>query len=97
MSCVSEEPRWADRLIGRQVVEPDRAILEARGDQAAITAKRRTGGWCGGGLDRCENHSGRGVAQLDRAAPSQRNKGTTVGRESACRLVNHRVTDRLPS
>ena len=44
MNGVSHESRWADRLLRGQVAKPDRAVIETRGDQAAITAKRRTGG-----------------------------------------------------
>ena len=97
MNGVSHGPRWADRLRRGRVAEPDRAVLESRGDQTAIAAKRRTGGRRRGGQQPGENLAGRGIAELDRAVLSQREEGTTVGTESSGGLVDHRLTDRLPS
>jgi hypothetical protein len=39
---VPHEPGRADLLIRGRVAQPDRAVLQAEGDQAAIAAKRRT-------------------------------------------------------
>ena len=80
---MSHEPRRADRLRRGQVAEPDRAVLESRGDQTAIAAKRRTDGRRRGGQEPGENFSGRGIAELDRAVLTQCEEGTTVGTESS--------------
>src|SRR5262249_37148041 len=77
------------------VAEPDRAVLETRGDQAAIASKRRTGGRRSGSQDRGERLSGRGVAKLDRAVPSQCEECTTVRTKPAGRLVMDHPPDRL--